>query len=313
MKTISIIGKMLVVAMVLTLATGVVNAQDKIYLGMRVPQLNTEERGKIGAETNPLNARGQLIFNTDSAALQYWDGEKWMQVNNEKALLEYITNNFSRKLGDTIQNYITNNFSSELGDTILNYITTNFTSEFGDTILNYVINNVTQELTDSIMANVSITGINGIEIERNGTSKIVVKLPEGQKNGQILTWDNTTSIWKPADPTPSVKQVTIAVEGGEFDTKQLIFYGTTSTTTKPLKVVSIEPVFSNIAMRRNYLIVESTIQVVGNTAEWSVNIENRNISSANKCTLQSVIISYICEDTIELSNATQGITEISGY
>jgi hypothetical protein len=297
MKTNSTIGKMLAAALVLVLTTGVVNAQNKIYLGLRVPQMTTEDRAKIDAENNELNARGQLIFNIDSAALQYWNGDDWVQILDDKSFLNYITTHFSKELGDTILEYITNNFPNKLGDTILNYF----------------INNMTQEFTDSVMSNVSITGENGIVIVGSGTSNIIVKLPAGQKDGQVLTWDDANSVWKPVDPTPSVKQATIAVEDGEFDTKHLIFYGTTSATTKPLKVVGIEPVFSNRAMRRDYLSVESTIQVVGNTAEWVVSIKNRNISLSNTCTLQSVVISYICEDTAVLTGATQGITEIGGY
>jgi hypothetical protein len=241
-------------------------------------------------------------------------------INNENQLgtsiLEFILNNVDNptyNLGDAIQDYISNHFSTELGGTILNYITNNFTPELGNTILNYITNNVTQELTDNIMAKVNITGANGIQIEGSGTSNITVKLPEGEKEGQILTWDNTTSVWKSADQTPSVKQATIAVENGTFDTKNLIFYGTTSVATANLKVVAIEPVFSNSAMRRNFLSIDATVQVVGNAAEWTVNVENRNISSANQCTLQSVVISYICDDIAELANNTQGITEISGY
>ena len=179
--------------------THVANAQDRIYLGTRVPQMSTLDRSNIGAESNILNARGQMIFNTDSAMLQYWNGNLWVPV-------------------------------------------------------------------------------------------------------------------KTMEPATLVKQVTIAVEDGTFDTEHLIFYGTTAATTKPLKVLSIEPVFSDLAMRRNFLKVECAVQVVsGNTAEWSVIIENRNISPTNTCTLQSIVISYICDDVAELSNATQSITQIVGY
>jgi len=537
MKTNVLIRKMLIIAL-LGLTT-IVNAQDRIYLGVRVPQMTTEERANIGAESNELNARGQLIFNKDTGKLQYWDGEKWVQsdetnvdvtsqdgsvdividgstfdlsVNGENvansisnyisntilgdSILNYITNNldnptynlgdeiqnyisnyFSTELGNTITNYITNNFPPELGDVILNYITNNVTEEFvnnimskvniasadntvivtgsgtsdidlsvnideignqlvknetfitnlgdelvnnetfvinmgdeiannfsktilgdtilnyiqnnlddkdtqytagyglyldgtefnadaqaladsivsqivnninnlgdeilkyinenldarvineivneyltqnfindfGDEILNYITNNVTEELVNNIMAKVNITGANGIQIEGSGTSNITVKLPEGEREGQILIWDDNTSVWKPADQTPSVKQVTIAVENGTFDTKNLIFWGTTSTATNALKVVAIEPVFSNSAMRRNFLSVDATVQVTGNAAEWTVSIENRNISAANQQTLQSVVISYICDDATALTNSIQSITEISGY
>ncbi|MDR0437128.1 MAG: hypothetical protein LBH22_02360 [Bacteroidales bacterium] len=184
---------------------------------------------------------------------------------------------------------------------------------FMDSILNYITNNVTQELTDSIMANVKIKGDNGIIVEGSGTSDITVKLPEGDREGQILVWDNTLSTWGPAEPTV-IKQATITVDNGTFDTKNLVFYGTTSTTTKPLKVISIEPVFSNVVKRREFLHTDATVQVVGgNTAEWTVSIDNRNFSLDNTFTLVSVIISYICEDLTPLADDTQGFIEIVGY
>ena len=227
------------------------------------------------------------------------------QIVNQITQEQYIT-----QFGDNLALYFS---ETKLGDTILNYITNNLPTEIGEAILEYITNNVTQKLTDSIMSKVEVTGKYGIEIEGSGTSNITVKLPEGEKEGQVLSWDNTASVWKAADQTPSVKQVTIPVQNGTFDTKNLIFHGITSTATSALKVVAIEPVFSNLAMRRNFLNVEATVQVVGNAADWTVSIENRNISSANKCTLESVVISYICDDATALTNNTQDITEISGY
>ena len=473
MKTLTTIRTMVLVAM-LGLTT-LVNAQDKIYLGVRVPQMTTAERANIGAESNPLNARGQLIFNTDTKTFQYWNGTSWVVVLDENkavevtgddgtvrvvkdgtkfdlsvnipaiadslanyitntilgdtvlnfivnnidnptynlgdTIMQYISNHFSDQLGDTILNYITNNFPGELGDTIinyitnnvtqeltdsimakvnitsvdktvtinrttpsdidlsvniktvadslsnyitntilgdsilnyvlenidvtnigevineyltnnffndygdeiLNYITNNFTDDLGDTILNYITNNVTQELVDSIMAKVQVIGKYGIEIEGSGTSKITVKLPEGQENDQILVWDNNAKTWKPTNQTKAVKQVTIAVTNGTFSTKNLTFYGTTSAASKALKVVSVEPVFSNVDMADKYLNVSATAQAAGNTAKWRVNIENYNFDPNKECTLQSVVISYICDDETTLSSDTQGSIERVGF
>jgi hypothetical protein len=357
MKMNSIIRKMLIVA--LLGSTIAVNAQNKIYLGLRVPQLNTTERGQIGAESNQNNAKGQLIFNKDIGKLQYWDGTKWVQsdeadvnvTSNNKtvgvvangtdfdlsvnakvvadslskqisktilgdSILKYITQNLDNEtynLGDEIQNYISKNFSTELGDTLLTYITNNFPTKLGDEILKHITENVTQELTDSIMKNVTVTGVRGIEVEGSGTSNVTVKLPQGQSTGQVLTWDSGTSKWQATNPISNVKQVTIAVTDGTFDTENLIFSGRTSVATTPLQVVAIEPVFSNLTMRRHFLQVDATVQVEGNAADWAVVIENRNISSANQQTLTSVVISYICDDAAALTNATQEVAELVGY
>ncbi|MCL2027734.1 MAG: hypothetical protein FWG79_04510 [Bacteroidales bacterium] len=361
MKTKMITKKMLVVAFLLALTTNVINAQDRIYLGIRVPQMSTDERTNIGVESNQLTARGQLIFNNDSLTLQYWNGDKWAEVTDKQAILEHLVNNFSIELGDTILNYLIHNFSTELGDTIVNYITNNFSTELGDTILNYIIhnfstelgdtilnyiihnfsielgdtimthiannfstalgdtilnyisNNVTNGLLDSIMSNVNVSGQNGIEILGNGTKHITVQLPEGQHNDQILIWDHSAKIWEPGNQAPGVRQVTILVDNGTFHTENLIFYGITTVANSALEVVSIEPIFSNRAMRRNFLKVEASVQVVGNAADWIISIENRNFNPSNSFILESVIISYICSDTDDLMNYSQGLTEIFGY
>jgi len=289
MKTTTNIIRKVILAAMICIAS-VATAQTA-YKGLRVPQLTTDERTNISAESNSQSAQGQLIFNKETGKLQYWNGSKWVEVDDVNSLLD--NDSFVDGMIKIIEKNV------EMEETITTLIkngdgTYTYTNEAGNSI--------------TIDTNVTATGKNGIAIEGSGTSNITVKLPDGQ-DGQILTWNN--SVWKAANQTPSVKQATIAVENGTFDTKNLVFYGTTKATTSALKVVSIEPIFSNLAMRRNFLNVEATAQVAGNAADWTVSIENHNIASANKCTLQSVIISYICD--AELTGASQGVSEIAGY
>ncbi|MCL2682208.1 MAG: hypothetical protein FWE63_01825, partial [Bacteroidales bacterium] len=204
-------------------------------------------------------------------------------------------------------------YITQLGDSIVNYITNNFPEELGQTILNYITNNVTQELTDSIMANVVVEGDNGIIVEGSGTSNITVKLPEGGKDGQLLVWNHTLQTWAPTDPLPTTKQVTIPVANGTFNTENLIFYGSTAATTNPLQVISIEPIFANPTLRRNFLRVNAEFQVEDRVIEWSVSIENRNFNPINEFTLVSIIITYICGDTTPLTSDTQGYSILVGY
>jgi hypothetical protein len=194
---------MLIVALVSL--TTMVNAQDKIYLGVRVPQLSTVERGNIGAESNPQNARGQLIFNTDTGTLQYWDGTKWVDTDETDLnitsddgtvriikngsdfdlsvdmqtvadnLTNYITNTM---LGDKILNHIIENLDNptyNLGDEIQNYISNHFSTELGETILNYITNNFPEELNQQILNyitnNVTEELVNNIMAKVNIESK----------------------------------------------------------------------------------------------------------------------------------------------
>jgi hypothetical protein len=331
MKTFLKIRKILLVAIALILATNVINAQDRrsVHMGQRLPQMTTIDRAEIGAEANSDQARGQLIFNTDSNALQYWDGTVWVSlispdsifkhiVNNFSdelgdTIISHIINNFSKELGDTIISHIINNFSKELGDTIISHIAKNFTDELGDTILNYITHNVTQDLTDSIMAKVTIDGKYGIKVEGSGTSNIEISLPKGESDGQLLVWKGEE--WVQEDLTTRVKQLSITITDGKFTTENLIFYGKTSGITGSLRVVSIEPVFSNIINRRQFLRVDASYQVdsVDNAVEWTVSIENRNFSPGNENELQRVIISYISSDPAGLAEGTRGSLQLAGY
>jgi hypothetical protein len=398
MKTIITTAKMLTLAFVLTLTT-VVNAQDKIYLGMRVPQMTTEHRAEIGAESSPLNARGQLIFNTDVKKFQYWNGTSWVEILDETqdvevtsadgtvrvvkdgsrfdlsvnveqiadslanyiyntilgdSIFQFIIDNLDvTNIGDIINEYLTNNFFNDFGDEIVNYITNNFTDELGDTIMNWFTNNITQEFVDSIMAKVNITSEdNTVTIVRNSPSDIDLSVnisvigdslvsnntfvtnlgDELINNNTFITnlgdslayYFNETNLGDTIlnyinnnyEDKNNVKQVTIAVVNGTIDTKNLTFYGTTSSSTSALKVVSIEPIFTNPTPELfvdSYLNVSATAQVAGNVAKWRVNIENNNFNANRKCTLESVVISYICVDEAPLTNATQGFIEKAGY
>jgi hypothetical protein len=175
MKTFLKIRKILLVATVLILATNIINAQGRtsVYMGQRLPQMTAEQRDRIPVAGSPQQARGQLIFNIDIDALEYWDGSEWVSIIDQESILTYIIDNFSDELGDKIIEYITNNFTIELGDVILEHITNHFTDELGDKIIEYITNNVTQELTDNIMANVAIASEdNTVTVVGSGTSDI---------------------------------------------------------------------------------------------------------------------------------------------
>jgi hypothetical protein len=187
MKKYSITRKLVLVAAFL--ATTVAGAQ--IYKGIRVPQLNTTERVNIGAEANPANAQGQMIFNTDTNELQYWDGSKWtsltegkdtivgnevtdaanetlirtgegtsaspykLQVNITSVGDSLLSNPvYVTNFADSIANYINNTY---LGDSIAQYISNNFNSTaLGDTIMQYISNNINNTyLGDSIAQYIS--------------------------------------------------------------------------------------------------------------------------------------------------------------
>jgi|GEM_PF-2485511 len=525
MKIVLKLKTIFLATLILTLAsvTSGVSAQTtNIYMGLRLPQMNTQQRANIGAEANPAQARGQMIFNTDSGALQYWTGTEWTVLLDHESILNHIVNNITQEFIDSIligltiespdqtirvvrvgpthielsvdittiadslvnnawfvenlittlfenntfidslinnlvnnqtfidsmvNNFLTHNYfmdsivnnlvnnqtfidsmvnnflthsyfmdsivnnlvnnqtfidsmvnnfltHSYFMDSIVNNLVNNQTfidsmvnnflthSYFMDSIVNNLVNNqtfidsmvnnflthnyfmdsivnnlvnnqtfidsmvnnflthsyfmdsivnnllnnntfldsiinniamnITSELVDSIMANVSIIGNRGVIVTGSGTRNIAITLPEGQREGEVLTWDNTLEVWRPAE-TAVIRQLVIPVQNGNFTTENLIFYGVTSTSTNPLQVVNIEPVFSNNQARRTFLRVDASVTVQSNAAEWSVSIENRNFVPTNHFSLTSVIISYISSDVPALTSDSQGFIQILGF
>jgi len=353
--------------LILILASNIANAQERtrLYTGLRLPQMTTDERTKIGAEALPQHARGQLIFNTDTEMLEYWSGEAWVAINEHDSVLQHIINNVTQEFTDSIMakvrllsadssvtitgsgtsaidlsvniakivqelidnsTFVENMITNIAGDTtfvnllmnnayFIQEVITNLTEnkEFITNIVDSIATHVTQELVDSIMTNVSITGERGLVVTGSGTSKISITLPEGQNKGQILTWDTAAKVWTAAAPAQTVRQLTIPVENGDFTTESLVFYGVTSASVNPLKVVNIEPVFSDNQQRRIFLSVDASVIEQNNAAEWTVSVENRNFSPDNQFVLTSVIISYISADVQNLNVGTQDFIQIMGF
>jgi len=355
MKTISKISKVLLMALTFVFTTTIANAQERVmvHMGLRLPQMNTEERSKIGAEAHKQHARGQMIFNTDTETLEYWSGERWVEVNASDSVLQYIINNVTQELTDSIMARvniksadnsvtITGSGTSTIDlsvniDEIVQDLIDNSTfvqnmiiniagdTTFVDLLINNnyfieeLITNITKNeqfvtnILDSVMANVSVVGERGLIVTRNGTRNITVSLPEGQAEGQILTWDNTLEVWKVTAPAPIVRQLTVDVLNGEFTTENLIFHGKTSASTNTLQILGVEPIFADAQLRRMFLKVSATVENVGNAAEWTVSVENRNFSPDNTFVLSSVIISYITADVAPLTGGDQELIQIAGF
>ena len=58
------------------------NAQTEVVKGEKVPRLSPEERNTISASGSPY-AKGQLIYNTDTNCLEYWNGDDWVPMCGE--------------------------------------------------------------------------------------------------------------------------------------------------------------------------------------------------------------------------------------
>jgi hypothetical protein len=243
--------------------------------------MTTENRAEIRAENNSDQARGQLIFNTDTDVLEYWDGENWVSIVSSESILEYVISHLSTDLGDTIMKYIIQNFTTELGDTIISHIINHFTDELGDVILNHITNNVTQKLTDSIMANVSIGSVDEtVLVTGSGTSTIDLSVNIEGIATKLVENDFVDSIMKDVKievrnglliSRPKPSEITISLPAGTVNGQHLVWDGTNwaaaaaPPVAKQLKISVNEGEFSteNLIFYGKATGVTSSMRVVG--------------------------------------------------
>jgi len=99
----------------------------------------------------------------------------------------------------------------------------------------------------------------------------------------------------------NVKQLEIAINE-RIDTRSIIYQGETAEVPSNMKVLNIEPVFSDDIIAQTHLAVNSSakLNAEGTAVKWSVRIMNANIDSSKSCELQKVIISYACDDELRV-------------
>ncbi|MDR2835785.1 MAG: hypothetical protein LBV69_06255 [Bacteroidales bacterium] len=277
------------------------SAQSQIISGLKTPRLTEVQRDQINVTGNDA-AKGLVIYNTTINKLQFWNGVEWVNVGDSiEEIVENISNNITNQFIDSIINHINYN---TLVDSISNHIT----NQFGDSVWNHMnyntvidslANYVTQEFTDGVMSNVTISGQHGITINGSGTSNITVGLSGGNADGQILEWSTADQEWKVAN-NKNVKQLEITLAANNIlSTESMIFTGLSSVSTNQIQILSVQPVFTgNVLMRKTMLAIDATAEENSGAIEWLINVKNNNIDSTVNCTLNKVIVSYICNDDL---------------
>ena len=222
------------------------------------------------------------------------------------------------KLVEEIVNQIIKNFPPKFGDEIINYISNNFTEELGNTILNYITENVSEELVQNIMSKVSIASEdNSVIVKGSGTSNIDLSVNIKNVGDSLASNINNTSL---KDTIINLaKENSTKVKTLEISLNEVIgmqsktFFGTTATASSTIKIVGIEPQLTGDPVMLGALLKVNALANLNSDAtaiNWSIAIENDNINSALSCTLEKVIISYICNE--DLSGTKSGIYSIAG-
>lgn len=85
--------------------------------GLRLNNLNTVERDALSVQGNP-SSKGLVIYNTDSKAIEIWDGEKWNKLNILIAANGLNVVNDTVKLGGSLKK----NTTIDLGSNNLNLL-----------------------------------------------------------------------------------------------------------------------------------------------------------------------------------------------
>ena len=104
----------------------------------------------------------------------------------------------------------------------------------------------------------------------------------------------------------NVKQLEITINE-TISTRSMIYHGETTTVSSNLKVLNIEPVFSDEVMALTLFSVNSLAKsnAAGTAVNWSVKVSNANFDSTKSCELQKIIISYVCDDELTTSSLTE--------
>lgn len=104
----------------------------------------------------------------------------------------------------------------------------------------------------------------------------------------------------------NVKQLEIPINE-IISTRSMIYHGESNPVSSNLKVLNVEPVFSNEVMALTLFGVNSLAKPneAGTAIKWSVKIANSNIDASKSSKLQKIIISYICDEELTTSSLTE--------
>ena len=106
--------------------------------------------------------------------------------------------------------------------------------------------------------------------------------------------------------TLNLRQLEITIDE-PISTQSVIYYGEITAVQSPdLKVLNIEPVFSDEMMPLTLFSVSSSAKPdeMGTTVKWSVKVSNANIDSSKSCTLEKVVITYMCDWKLNTGSLT---------
>jgi hypothetical protein len=108
------------------------------------------------------------------------------------------------------------------------------------------------------------------------------------------------------NPTPDVRKLEIPIDD-TISTQSIIFYGKAATEQPAdLKVLKIEPVFSDEIMAMSLFMVNSSAKPTEEDAavRWSVRVSTLNIDSSRSSTLEKVVITYTGDMALDIISPT---------
>jgi hypothetical protein len=265
----------------------------------------------LGEDINPMSATtGQALI---------WNGSNWTPAT--------ITDNNTTYNEGTAINIISNEISVEDGGItttqILNGTITAADIATGAVTSTQILNATIapEDIASDAVTNAKLAdnAVNTAEIVNSAVTSAKIAnatiLAEDLNHmnaikGQALTWNGST--WAPATIIRQL-DITPSTTAGSFTTQNLIISGTTSATTADIKIIDIEPVFSDFAMAADYLKVTTNAQLSASPAsiQWIVNIENNNNQTAISNRVTKIIITYEC--STPLTAGTHVVKDIAGY
>jgi hypothetical protein len=171
------------------------------------------------------------------------------------------------------------------------------TSVIGDSLVNsstFVTN-----MGDKLVSNNTFVTNMGDELISNNT--FVTNLGDSLAQSIHNTTLGDTIINLVNQNASKIKRIAISLDGtAKYVVESRVLVGTTSTSTKDIRIISIQPeiITSGAFDEALDLNVSTTAKVTGNAIRWTVRCANENYVAGNKYGVSKIYVYYICEDDL---------------
>jgi hypothetical protein len=230
---------------------------------------------------------------TQSNVLAF-NGTEWVSTDLSSLTVAEVDGVIGNEVVDASDNTLTR---SGLGTASSPYKLKANINSIGDSLVNsstFVTN-----MGDELVSNNTFVTNMGDELVSNNT--FVTNLGDSLANSIHNTTLGDTIINLVNQNASKIKRIEISLDGtAKYVVESRVLVGTTSTSTKDIRIISIQPeiITSGAFDEALDLNVSTTAKVTGNAIRWTVRCANENYVAGNKYGVSKIYVYYICEDDL---------------